>query len=90
MCGQPCGLNSRLTEIATGGPELRRMREGGRIPIREKGKHAAPCRKGVEVFLFPSVGSFPFLLSREGLGWVLFLLSLFLLRYSRSEQLSEG
>jgi hypothetical protein len=59
----------RFTNIATGGFEVRRMREGGRIPIREKGKRSASIFSfviEVAVFLFLSRLLFSFSFSREG------------------------
>jgi len=62
----------RLTEIATGGPELRRMREGGRIPFRrKKGKRQPLCfhsRADGCSFPFLFLVSFLSLLCKGGVG----------------------
>jgi hypothetical protein len=80
--GHLCRLNICLRRIAAGGVKVRRMREGGRIPVRKKkGKRSAivPIRGPmVAVSLFSFWFLFLSLLCKGGVGgWVLFLLSLF-------------
>jgi hypothetical protein len=67
------------------------MREGGRIPIREEGKHSSLSLTRLAVFLFLSLLLFLSLFQGRGLqGWVLLFSLLFLLAVGSQQRAHKG